>query len=54
MTITSNRLKLNYDKTDVMLYAHEKTSVVGLSNILKVNNSSIKFNDNVKKFGMVL
>ena len=52
--MTSNRLKLNDDKTDVMLVAHEKTPVVGLPNVLKVNDSYIEFNDSVKNLGMIL
>ena len=52
--MTSNRLKLNDDKTDVMLVAHEKTPVIDLPNVLKVNESYIKFNDNVKNLGMIL
>ena len=52
--MTSNRLQLNDDKTDVMLVAHEKTPVVGLPNVLKVNDSSIEFNDSVKNLGMIL
>ena len=52
--MSSNRLKLNDDKTDVMLITHEKTPVTGLPDYLKVNDSLIKLNNSVKNLGVIL
>ena len=44
--MSSNRLKLNDGKTDVMLITHEKTPVTDMPNALN-DKSQIKFNDSV-------
>ena len=52
--MTSNGLKLNDDKIDVILVAYEKTPVIGIPNVHKVNDIYMKFNYNVKNLGMIL
>ena len=53
--MSSNRLKLNDGKTDVMLITHERTPVTDMPNVLKINDEShIKFNDSVKNLGVHL